>query len=626
MITETEMRQSEMDAETNEGVHELFKRKARANPAGIAVDTGARRVTYVELEEYAYRIAAAIGQLTLPQSAIIGILSSDPIAVIACVLGILKAGHAFMALDRNTPGARLGAMTKAVPPAAWLVDSDIAGNVESSSAAPCIRIDALPDRSSPAVRIGKSLVELAYIYFTSGSTGAPKAIAGTLKGVSHFVSWEMELLAADAETRVAQLTLPCFDGWLKDVFLALCSGGTVCALEDRSVIFEPQRFAQWLEDLSVTVLHCVPSLFRLLASVSNKTFRFPSLRHIVLAGERVLPADAQKWMDLFGERVSLYNFYGPTETTIIKGFHKITPRDAADRAVPIGGPIPGAEIFVLDGRGQACPPGIVGEIYIRTPYRTLGYYQQPELTRQCFVPKPGTNDPNDIFYRTGDQGRVRENGLIEFVGRYDDQVKIRGVRIECGEIESLLHRHQAVTDTCVVERNDAYGDKQLCAYLVLTTPDALEDVKDHVRQSLPEYMMPSRFVVLDKLPRTMNGKVNRLLLPAPEVKRPAGAKGAEPSTKTEAEVLEIWSEVLGSSSIGILDNFFQVGGHSLKIAQVISRIRGKFGVEIRMATFFETPTVQGISEAIDELILERASSEDIDRLLRDLRSSHAEAV
>jgi amino acid adenylation domain-containing protein len=621
MTTEIETRQDQI----YQGVHELFECKARANPAGIAFDTGARRVTYAGLQEYAHRIAAAIGELTLPRPAVISILAGDPIAVIASVLGILKAGHAFLAFDRNTPEERLRRMSEAAQPAAWLVDSEIANHVESTAAVPCIRIDALPERSSPFIGFSKPLEELAYIYFTSGSTGIPKAIAGTLKGVSHFVAWEMELLAADAETRVAQLTLPCFDGWLKDVFLALCSGGTVCALEDRTILFEPQRFAQWLEDLSVTVLHCVPSLFRLLTSVSNKTFRFPSLKHIVLAGERVLPADAQKWMDVIGERVSLYNFYGPTETTIIKGFHKITPRDAGDRAVPIGGPIPGAEIFVLDGRGQACPPGIVGEIYIRTPYRTLGYYQQPELTRQVFVPMPGANDPNDIVYRTGDQGRVRENGLIEFVGRHDDQVKIRGVRIECGEIESLLRAHQAVTDICVVERNDAHGDKQLCAYLVLTAPDALEDVKKHVRQLLPEYMMPSRFVLLDKLPRTMNGKVNRLLLPAPEVKRPAGVKGAEPSTKTEAEVLEIWSEVLGSNTLGVLDNFFQVGGHSLKIAQVISRIRGKFGVEIRMATFFETPTVKGISEAIDDLILERASSEDIDRLLQELRPSPAEA-
>jgi len=597
--------------------HEIVARMAIASPNAPAISLPGRDISYAELECRSKQIAMAL-RSAAPPGTLIGILAASPSEVVACVLGTLKAGQAFMALDPETPERRLTMMCTAARPAAFLASSRFAASLASvTDGLPVIEIDRLP--AEPAAddpSLPKNPAEMAYIYFTSGSTGLPKPIAGTLAAATHFIQWEIDLISAGPGTRVSQITPPGFDGFLKDVFVPLCSGGTVCIPEDRTVIFESNAFVRWLEEQAVTVLHCVPSLFRVLLASGLDTNALPRLKYVVLAGERVVPRDAKAWFDGFGDRARLFNFYGPTETTIIKSFHEIRPADAIAPSIPIGQPIPGAELLVLDGAGLECPPGIVGEIHIRTPHRSLGYYNRPDLTAACFVPNPMTGDAKDIVYRTGDLGRRRVDGLLEYIGRRDQQVKIRGVRIELGEIETLLRQHEAVREAVVVDRDDSSGNKYLCAYLVLTSDANLQAVQDHVDSFLPEMMRPAAYICLDELPRTSNGKVNRAALPSMEASRRVEPYCA-PRTGVERDLVVIWENLLGVSQIGVHDNFFQLGGHSLRVTQVISRIRGQFGVEVHLQNFFEHPTVAGLGQHVESLIVAAAPEERLQRLLSD---------
>src|SRR5215216_1197613 len=296
---------------------------------------------------------------------------------------------------------------------------------------------------------------------------------------------------------------------------------------------------------------------------------FPALNFILMSGEPLLPSDVRKWIELYGERVRLVNLYGPTETTMTKFFYLVEPADHLRRAVPIGKPMEGARALIVDAKGRACPHGSVGEIYIRTPYCTLGYLNQPELTKEIFVPNPFNDDPNDLVYRTGDLGRVLEDGNFEFLARRDQQVKIRGVRIELNEINGLLRDHEAVRDVAVVDQEDAGHNKFLCAYLVLDPETKPEELREHLAKSLPDYMIPAAFVVMEELPRTLSGKIDRRALPPPGqlLEKQRGVVVA-PTAPLEELLASIWSQLLGIEKIGSHDDFFALGGHSLLATQL----------------------------------------------------------
>jgi amino acid adenylation domain-containing protein len=438
------------------------------------------------------------------------------------------------------------------------------------------------------------------IYFTSGSTGKPKAILGRLKGIDHFARWEAKALGIGEGTRVSQLASPCFDGFLKDVFVPLCAGGVVCAPESRKVVLEPGRLIDWVDVEGVEVLHCVPSVLRSLLNEGLEGKYFSSLRWVVLAGEALLPADVKRWVEVFGERIGLVNLYGPTETTVTKLCYFVEAADAERPSVPIGKPIPGAAAMVMDRKGQPCAIGDAGEIHIRTPYRSLGYYNAPELTHEAFVPNPFSKDPNDLVYRTGDYGRLLEDGNLEFLGRRDQQVKVRGVRVELGEIENLLRRHAEVKDVAVIDREDGSGNKYLCAYVVLGKGTGAGRLREYLAAQLPEFMVPSGFVEMKELPRTLNGKIDRKGLPALEEARREKKTEVGPRTPVEEIVAGIWSEVLRVGQVGVEENFFELGGHSLLATQIISRIRESLHVELPLRALFEAPRLSDLARRIEQ--------------------------
>ncbi|HZN07127.1 MAG TPA: AMP-binding protein, partial [Pyrinomonadaceae bacterium] len=537
-------------------------------------------MTYRELDE---RSNAVANHLIATKRSLVAILMSDRIDVIAAIIGTLKAGCVVIPLDPDLPTNRLSAMLDQVSPDVVL------NNVDGySSENPCVDVD-------PAA--------MSYIYFTSGSTGKPKAIAGALKGVNHFIDWEIRTFGVEPGTRVTQFTTPSFDASLRDFFVPLCSGGTICMPPNVETVLDSGKLVKWIDDEQINLIHCIPSLFRTITNEDLQPKQFAALRYVLMAGEPLLPSDVRRWMNVFGERIQLVNLYGPTETTMVKFFHFVTAADKDLPSIPIGQPMPGAKALLIDAHGKPCRPGKVGEIHIRTPYRTLGYYKSPELTSEVFIRNPFSDDPEDVIYKTGDLGRVLASGDFEFLGRRDQQIKLRGVRVELKEIENVLRSHEAVNDVAVAEYQQGNGDSALCAYVVLNRETPTEELREFMRRDLPELMVPAAFVVMSTLPRTFNGKLDRRALPQPDPERNV-RRGpfVAPRTSTEEIVAGVWSQVLGLKQISVHDNFLNLGGHSLRMTQVTSRLGKAFGVELPLRALFESPTVAALATRIEAIV------------------------
>lgn len=606
-----------------QNIQDWFSQTAEKFSAQAAVVCAQKSVTYRELEEKSNSLANFLLVSGARKSDLVAILTDDVAEAIAAILGILKAGCAFVPLDPQIPDKRLELMVEEVLPQWFLVDSKFAEKLGNFAANPHLRAQVIAlDAEGLQLDAGDRLTvmngyqnffnpqrplvqshedDLCYIFFTSGSTGQPKGIAGRLKGIDHFIRWEIETLGAGSETRVSQLLNLTFDGSLRDIFVPLCAGGTVCVPESKDTILDAAKLVSWIDTQRINIIHCVPSMFRSLLNEGLNPSLFQSLTHVLMAGEPLLPSDVKRWMEIFGERVGLINLYGTSETTMAKFIHFVTAEDQDRPSVPVGQPMPGARALIIDESGKACPPGVIGEIYIRTPYRSLGYYNQPELTEQVFIQNPFTNDPQDVVYKTGDLGRVLKDGNFEFVGRKDQQVKVRGVRVELGEIENLLHQHPAVDDVAVVDYEDPSNNKYLCAFVVLNTGIELGELRSLLAEQLPEYMLPSVFLLMEELPRTISGKINRRALPTPMGAGHTGEWKA-PRTPVEEVIEGVWARVLGVKRVSIDDNFFHLGGHSLMATQIISRIRNIFQVELPLQSLFDTPTVAGLAEKVEHAL------------------------
>jgi amino acid adenylation domain-containing protein len=441
--------------------------------------------------------------------------------------------------------------------------------------------------------------DLCYVYFTSGSTGDPKGVAGRIGAIGHFVRWEIGALGLNVGTRVTQLTSPGFDAFLRDMFVPLCVGGTVCVPPSRQISLGASDLVKWLDAAQVDVIHCVPTVLRTLFREALVPTLFASTKYVLLAGEAVYPSDVKRWYGVFGDRIQLVNLYGPTETTMVKCAYRILPSDQDRRSIPIGKAIEGSEAFLLDELGHPSPAGVVGEIYIRTPDRALGYYGRPDLTSEVFVANPLSNDVHDIVYRTGDLGRVLEDGNLEFVGRRDQQVKIRGVRVELAEVEGVLRRHASVADVAVVDRDGPDGTRGLCAYVVPQGTVRGDEIRSFALEELPEPMVPGTVVLVDALPRTPNGKVDRQSLLSVQIADRLANFYEAPRNELERDLSEVWSKVLGLPRIGINDNFFDLGGHSLLFVRMLSMLRNEIGVELPLQTLFEAPTIAQLARTIE---------------------------
>lgn len=610
----------------HQSIQELFSETAaryRDNPAIIYQD---KQYSYGELEDRANTIANYLIDNGAQKGSLVGILAKDSFHFISSMIGILKAGCVFIPFDRQLPQRRLAAMVSLVAPQWFIIESrfwNILSRV-TVDAAPqatviCVDGDAVTNGEqhlTPAVNYSnyfnpeKPSVEsdaddMAYIYFTSGSTGQPKAIAGRLQGIDHFIKWELETLGVGEDVRVSRLLPISFDASLRDIFLPLCSGGVAIGPAPRDTVLQARKLVEWLEKYEINLIHCVPSLFRSIVNEVLTPERLPALKYILMAGEPLLPADVARWMDVFEDRVQLVNLYGPSETTMTKFVYFVQPADRERHSIPIGKPMDGAKAVLVNVKGRPSAPGMIGEIYIRTPYCSLGYFNQPELTRDAFIADPFGDNSGEIVYKTGDLARLLEDGNYEFLGRKDQQVKIRGIRVELGEIENLLRGHESVRDVAVIDRDDASGFKYLCAYVVFEDEANSADLRDYLTSYLPEYMMPSAFVPMKELARTISGKLDRRALPVPGQSR-AGLEETyiAPRNRVEELVAGIVADVLRIEQAGAFDNFFQLGGHSLLAMRLLTQVREVFGVEIPLRNLFEHPTVAGLAFNIETVMAE----------------------
>lgn len=583
--------------------HDMFERSAAKWPDATAIESSSRRVSYRELSAWSDDLAARLTDAGLRKGAIVYLAVESTFTTVASILAVLKAGGVFVPIDPHQPAARLRALGAQVPPAFVLTEELLAAVITEQFGRQARVIGADPPAAGKARRGAASAAwgpdDLCYIYFTSGSTGTPKAIAGRLKGIDHFVRWEIEALQVGPGTRVSQLTSLTFDAFLRDLFTPLGAGGTMCVPDGREAILAPESLVRWLDAARIEIVHSVPSLFRTILAEPLTAERFPALRYVALAGEPLLPADVERWTQVFGARVRLINLYGPTETTMVKLFYPVQPEDSQRRSIPIGRPMPGASVLLLDEAGRPVERGATGEVYIRTAYRTLGYYQNPELTEQVFVPNPLGGDPDDVLYRTGDLARELEDGNLEFLGRKDQQVKIRGMRIELGEIENAVLATGLIAEVAVVPQADRIGNSYLCAYVV-ADHESVERARRLLSMTLPDFMIPSAFIELEWLPRTSTGKVDRKSLPTPEQARATAAEPIAPRNELEARAARLFADALGVASVGVNEDFFQLGGHSLLAMSLLARLSSELEVELPLATLFEHPTVEQIVRTIEE--------------------------
>jgi acyl-coenzyme A synthetase/AMP-(fatty) acid ligase len=430
-------------------------------------------------------------------------------------------------------------------------------------------------------------------------------VLGVHKGLSHFLAWQSRTFAVGSADRCAQLTNISFDVVLRDVLMPLWSGATLCLPPAE---LPSDRVLAWLGSEEITVVHAVPSLAQAWLTQAPAELSLPSLRWVFSAGEPLTDALVLRWRRAASQGRGIVNLYGPTETTMVKCFYMV-PEEVLPGVQPVGQSLPESQALVLTATNRLCGVNEVGEIVLRTPFRTRGYINAADAQERQFLANPFGSDPRDVLYRTGDLGRYDPDGNLTVLARLDQQVKIRGVRIEPEEITAVLSRHPAVAACAVVARGDDGDEPTLVAYVVVSNEQVgAAELRAFVAEHLPTALVPSTFVFLDRLPVTPNGKLDRRALPAPEVgafEQPYIA----PRTPIESLLAGMWAEVLGVPRVGVHDDFFGLGGHSLRATQIIARARAAFRVELPLRSLFETPTVAGLSLTVAQRLLEESGAD-----------------
>lgn len=576
-------------------IHELIERQVAVHAKEVAVVFGEEQLTYEELNGRANQLAAYLRE-RLVEECLVGINLDRGVELVIAVLAVLKAGAAYVPLSPEQPAARLAYMIEDAGLRLIITTQDLfallPAQVVDTVAVVSLdaQAEAIAAESTANVCGSASAASLAYVIYTSGSTGAPKAVEITHSAVVNFLQAMQRRPGLKAADRLLAVTTLSFDIAALELYLPLTVGGSV-ELTSGVQAGDGQYLKAKLESGVITAMQATPATWRLLVEAGwagNGELK-------ILCGGEALPRELAN--ELLERTQSVWNMYGPTETTIWSAAGELAERDGP---VFLGEPIANTQLYVLDAAMELAPLGVAGELYIGGEGLARGYHQRAALTAERFVPNPYASTGGERLYRTGDLVRRQADGRLEFLGRLDHQVKIRGFRIETGEIEALLRQHATVRDAVVVVRED-YGEKRLVAYLVLQPQQTVttDELRAHLRRSLPDYMIPSAFVVLDELPLTANRKVDRKALPPPGDSRPALKSGVEkPEDSLEAQLVTICQKVLGIAPVGVTDNFFDLGGHSLLAVRLFAQIENRFGKVLPLATLFEAPTMRGLAAVL----------------------------
>lgn len=572
-------------------VHQRFEERAARTPWAVAVVHERLTLSYGELDRRANQLAQLLRRHGVGPEVRVGVCMSRSIEMVVSVLGVLKAGGAYVPLDPRYPEARLGAMITDAAIRVVVADGDVIDGLSADLTWICLDPDGVCLRGEltvppPGEPRGE---QAAYILYTSGSTGVPKGVVIPQRALASFVDAAATLYAITASDRVLQFASLSFDASAEEIFPCLTRGATL-VLRSEAMLTSVAGFLTTCGEWDVTVLD-LPTMYwhRVAAAVSEGLPLPSSLRLVIIGGEAALPERVNAWKAAVGTRVRLTNTYGPTEATVVATACDLTDVDADQSgAVPIGRPIANAQAYVLDAAGQPVPIGVVGELYLGGQGLARGYEARPEVTATRFVPNPFAEQPGARLYRTGDRARWRADGQLEFAGRVDHQVKIRGFRIELGEIEARLAEQPCVREAVVVVREERPETRRLIAYVAAAPEVDLKQLRQALKEQLPDYMVPSAFVVLSELPRTPQGKIDRRALPAPKSER--AREAATPRTQAETTLSGIWAELLGRETVGIRENFFELGGDSILALQVVARARAA-GLSIAPRQLFQHQTI-----------------------------------
>ena len=649
-----ELNASRLDYPKDLSIHELFEVQVKKNPDAIAVVFEKSQMTYSELNHRSNRLAHyLIEEKQVKPDALIGLCVERSPEMVIGILAILKAGGAYVPLDPNYPEARLSYMLDDARLTTVLTQRHLRGRTPMSDTQAVYLDDEaflqqLSDYSTENIDPAKLSLKphhLAYVIYTSGSTGQPKGVCIAHRSWQAYSSSILQNYQLVSTDKVLQFSSISFDIFVEEFTASLLNGGTL-VLPAFVHVPSTSEFWQLIKTREVTVATLPTAYWHQLCvdESLSRPIELNQLRLIIVGGEAISTIHLQRWQQQVGAKVKLLNTYGPTESTVISSRFDATEYRLNGRMVPIGKATADSNLIILDKYQSLVPQGVAAELHIGGPCLSLGYLNRPELTAEKFVANPfyAPNDPqsSERLYKTGDLVRWLPDGNLEFLGRIDHQVKIRGFRIELGEIEQRLLSEDAVNDAVVLAKESDSGDKRLVAYVTTDSAaamagedetsqalrhDFIESLRQSLKQDLPEYMLPSAFVLLAHLPLTPNGKVDRKALPEPDMSLQQ-TKYIAPTTETEQVLCEIWQELLGLERVGISDNFFELGGHSLLATRLIAIVNQRFDLALTLQTIFSQFTVQGLTQLIDEFIkvkklssgelnVETLTEEELDRYL-----------
>ncbi|MEU7841455.1 non-ribosomal peptide synthetase [Micromonospora sp. NPDC049114] len=587
---------TDTDYPRERSVPDLFAQWVRQTPDAPALRDGERILAYREVDRRANHLAGRLRRLGIGAETLVGICLADTTAWVIAALATLKVGAAYLPLDPGYPPERLALMCRDATPGAILHTAALADRLPDDNT-PRIVVDRLPaddgPADPPAVAIHPD--QLAYVMYTSGSTGRPKGTGVSHRNIVRLVR-DTNFVDVRPDDVMGQAATMSFDAATLEVWGALLNGACLADLDINDVIV-PDRLRARLRDTGVTMMFLATSVARQVATEAPDALA--ALRYLTFGGEQA-DRTAVDRLRVACPDTTLVNGYGPTEATTYTTTYDCARLTAADPIVPIGGPVANTRVYVLDQLLQPVPPGVLGELYIGGDGVARGYLGRPDATAEKFVPDPFGPRTGGRLYRTGDVVRQRPDGLIEFVGRSDHQVKIRGYRVEPGEVTEALRAGGLLRDAIVRADRDAAGDARLVAYVVPDDGVRVEAVRERAREQLPDHLVPAVFVVLPRLPLNRNGKVDLAALPAPDTTATADDDAAL-RTPTERAVAEIWQDVLGVPVRRRDDDFFDLGGRSLKATRVRSRLAAAIGAQVPLRLIFDHPTVAALAAAADEI-------------------------
>lgn len=614
-------------------VHQLAEAQAERTPHAIAAIWGEQWLTYDALNQRANQLAHYLRALGVGPDVVVGLYIERGLDMNIALLGVLKAGGAYLPLDTTYPSERLSFMLTDAEVPVLLTQAPLVSRLPKTTARiVCLDTDAahIATYGSDHVPVLCTPLNLAYVMYTSGSTGRPKGVAMPHQPLCNLLWWQQQQRPFAYPARTLQFTPLSFDVSFQEIFSTWCTGGTLVLISDEERR-NPQNLLDIMTDQTIQRLFLPFVALQHIAEFAVHCETYPTgLRDVITAGEqlRITPAIAE-WFRQTG--AGLHNHYGPTESHVITAHSLDQDMDQWPTLPPIGRPVANCRTYILDANAQPAPIGAAGGLYLSGAGLARGYLHRPALTATRFIPNPWGEDR---FYQTGDMARYRADGSIEFLGRIDDQVKIRGYRIELGEIEAVLSQHTAVKEAVVVAQEDQTGDKRLVAYIVPTSEPASSqplalapDFSTYLKLTLPDYMVPLTFIQLDHLPQTPSGKVDRRALPAPNRVQPTLTEDyVAPQNDLEKALTAIWQDVLSLDQVGIHDNFFEVGGHSLSIVHIHAKLADLTARDVSLTDLFRYPTIASLARYLGQSLPESASAQPYVKRAQSRREAHNKRV